>query len=347
MSLEMLLNNNSIEVQECPKCRILRLKNAYIQDEQYFSTCHFCRAGKPNEQNYLNYHSARCSIFEGIPYHSLSTHTLNDLGDKEQVAITLNAVISKVISDYTNIIISQEVNHKMLNMLYKLTALNTRNLTFNKLNTLLNTPFTYAVDIKDVHCALYDLKTGENIKGYRLGEGAVTKLYKHFDLNPKNINYKRQKELVRKKFNQNRAKYKKQLIALNGSNCYLCSKELSDDEITIDHIVPIINGGTNDLDNLGICCEACNSMKSNKNLEDVVHSTTKNEKSAERAELLISENAHIEASIAEIDDKVDYYLKLKEACVNRKNLNAKKLNKIKEYQDLIARAEVLKLELGL
>ena len=39
------------------------------------------------------------------------------------------------------------------------------------------------------------------------------------------------------------------------------------DGATIDHIIPISQGGTNNLQNLLICCRSCNSSKGKKNIE--------------------------------------------------------------------------------
>ena len=49
--------------------------------------------------------------------------------------------------------------------------------------------------------------------------------------------------------------------------CYLCLSEIKSDW-TIDHIVPVSKGGTNDKANLKIAHRSCNSRKFNKSLED-------------------------------------------------------------------------------
>ncbi|WP_445955593.1 HNH endonuclease [Yeosuana sp.] len=44
----------------------------------------------------------------------------------------------------------------------------------------------------------------------------------------------------------------------------VCLKCGSDNKLTIDHIVPISKGGSNDFSNLQILCEKCNSLKGSK-----------------------------------------------------------------------------------
>lgn len=50
------------------------------------------------------------------------------------------------------------------------------------------------------------------------------------------------------------------------NTCYYCGKELQDftKQKTIDHKIPISRGGTNDINNLVVCCHSCNSGKCDK-----------------------------------------------------------------------------------
>ena len=43
--------------------------------------------------------------------------------------------------------------------------------------------------------------------------------------------------------------------------CALCGKFVRFDQFTVDHIVPLAKGGTNDLENLQCTCKHCNAMK--------------------------------------------------------------------------------------
>lgn len=46
-----------------------------------------------------------------------------------------------------------------------------------------------------------------------------------------------------------------------GGKCQHCG---TTDNITLDHILPISKGGTNDIRNLQPLCQSCNSRKNNK-----------------------------------------------------------------------------------
>jgi len=54
--------------------------------------------------------------------------------------------------------------------------------------------------------------------------------------------------------------YKKQkakLLVRDGSKCFLCHTELGDD-ITVDHLIPLVQGGKNELSNMVLMHEQCN-----------------------------------------------------------------------------------------
>ena len=51
---------------------------------------------------------------------------------------------------------------------------------------------------------------------------------------------------------------------MSATNCYYCGCELKREEKTIDHKLPVSKGGTNNMNNLVICCQHCNSLKNNK-----------------------------------------------------------------------------------
>lgn len=59
------------------------------------------------------------------------------------------------------------------------------------------------------------------------------------------------------------------LIKKYNNKCYLCDIEVRyghpyidfPNKRTIDHIIPLNNGGTNHYDNLALCCSQCNKDK--------------------------------------------------------------------------------------
>jgi len=50
---------------------------------------------------------------------------------------------------------------------------------------------------------------------------------------------------------------------LGKGKCYYCEKRFHPSELTMDHVVPIIRGGTSNKSNLVTACEDCNQKKNN------------------------------------------------------------------------------------
>ena len=73
-----------------------------------------------------------------------------------------------------------------------------------------------------------------------------------------------------KKFSYNPAHSfsRRAIIKRDKSSCQYCGKHLSTKDITIDHVVPKSQGGNNSFINCVVSCLKCNSLKSNKNLEE-------------------------------------------------------------------------------
>lgn len=61
-----------------------------------------------------------------------------------------------------------------------------------------------------------------------------------------------------------RKQFKHQLIREQGFRCAYCGRFCLPSEFTLDHIVPISEGGATRLKNLVVCCQECNSKKGNK-----------------------------------------------------------------------------------
>lgn len=62
----------------------------------------------------------------------------------------------------------------------------------------------------------------------------------------------------RRKFNDTE---KKIVYAKTKGRCALCGRFMNYDEFTVDHILPISKGGTNNMDNLQATCLVCNRIK--------------------------------------------------------------------------------------
>ena len=50
----------------------------------------------------------------------------------------------------------------------------------------------------------------------------------------------------------------------DGNKCVLCD---TSDDLTVDHVMPVVRGGRTDPDNLRTLCRSCNSRKGSRNEE--------------------------------------------------------------------------------
>jgi 5-methylcytosine-specific restriction endonuclease McrA len=67
-----------------------------------------------------------------------------------------------------------------------------------------------------------------------------------------------------------RSNYEKLLVQIGRRDGFACAQcGISANDVQVDHIVPLAEGGSNDLDNLQLLCPACNSRKSDKIPEEV------------------------------------------------------------------------------
>lgn len=53
------------------------------------------------------------------------------------------------------------------------------------------------------------------------------------------------------------------ILKSTGGKCACCGRKLTTKTLTVEHIIPISRGGTNDMENLTALCETCNKDKSN------------------------------------------------------------------------------------
>lgn len=52
-----------------------------------------------------------------------------------------------------------------------------------------------------------------------------------------------------------------QLLGRDGENCYLCGNHLEVDRFEVEHIIPRVRGGGDELSNLALACKRCNRAK--------------------------------------------------------------------------------------
>lgn len=53
-----------------------------------------------------------------------------------------------------------------------------------------------------------------------------------------------------------------------GGLCAYCGDPIKRDELCVDHIKPLFDGGESDISNLNPSCRKCNSIKQNLSIED-------------------------------------------------------------------------------
>ncbi|MBC6415812.1 MAG: HNH endonuclease [Bdellovibrionales bacterium] len=56
---------------------------------------------------------------------------------------------------------------------------------------------------------------------------------------------------------------------LQNQTCYHCGKKFSSKELTMDHLVPLVQGGRTGKNNVVPSCKKCNSKKSFKTLVEL------------------------------------------------------------------------------
>lgn len=57
---------------------------------------------------------------------------------------------------------------------------------------------------------------------------------------------------------------RKYVFTRNKYQCQSCGQTKLEAELTIDHIIPLARGGTNDISNLQTLCRTCNQKKTDK-----------------------------------------------------------------------------------
>ena len=57
---------------------------------------------------------------------------------------------------------------------------------------------------------------------------------------------------------------RKYVFERDKNQCQSCGKQYGETSLTIDHIIPLSRGGSNDISNLQTLCFSCNRKKSDK-----------------------------------------------------------------------------------
>ena len=71
-------------------------------------------------------------------------------------------------------------------------------------------------------------------------------------------------------------KFYKKLIERDGTKCFYTGKEMTQEEASIEHLIPLSKGGKNNLDNLVLCLKEENAKMANLPLVDKINYKIKN-----------------------------------------------------------------------
>jgi 5-methylcytosine-specific restriction endonuclease McrA len=61
------------------------------------------------------------------------------------------------------------------------------------------------------------------------------------------------------------------VIDRDGEACFYCSKALQQDELSLDHVMPLSHGGKSVEENLVVCCKDCNLKAGNHPFSNKLH----------------------------------------------------------------------------
>ncbi len=79
----------------------------------------------------------------------------------------------------------------------------------------------------------------------------------------RNIRNRKHKKKYGSGFLNKKKNHRKNLILRDGFNCKHCKKEFDETQLTIDHIIKISEGGSNEYSNLQLLCRPCHNIKDN------------------------------------------------------------------------------------
>jgi len=75
---------------------------------------------------------------------------------------------------------------------------------------------------------------------------------------------------IKKKPRTTTAKTRAALFERDGRKCFFCLRDMSDSDMTIEHLVAVGKGGPSHLDNLALAHEKCNREAGNKTLREKI-----------------------------------------------------------------------------
>ncbi len=132
------------------------------------------------------------------------------------------------------------------------------------------------IDIKNVICKTKDINLAtrfpDSKKAYDMVHKATKKLKGYQVINLENN--KKVKESIKIKRRQFTSKERTIIYNKNKGRCAICGEFVPYDAFTVDHIIPLAKGGTNELNNLQCTCKTCNLIKQDILPEDLMDKLT-------------------------------------------------------------------------
>lgn len=110
-------------------------------------------------------------------------------------------------------------------------------------------------------------------------------------------------------------------VKQNSNRCCYCGKELTFEERTVDHIQPINRGGETLLENLVVCCEKCNTEKSDMTLQEYIEYKNRKQDFTKDIDMRIQQEKENE----------NYYVNVLDEIMQNANLMSYLSNIVKTY----------------
>jgi hypothetical protein len=80
-----------------------------------------------------------------------------------------------------------------------------------------------------------------------------------YDFMGEGVTIRREKDQRKSRASSEWKAIRLEIAARDGLVCHYCAATVKPSNFTVDHITPVIKGGTDDLSNLVACCRSCNS----------------------------------------------------------------------------------------